>query len=119
MDDTLVCPICGNKLQNVRRSQNVPFFNVEVSYWERTCAGINHSIQFFTDTSTKKVDFLKISLNPQYSIFLEIDFKNQKCRINCMKEGQSNYLEIKKMIIPDFPLLTRLKERVSLYITFS
>lgn len=89
-------------------------------YVERTCSsGMNHVIQLFADSNTKKVDFIKLSLNPKYSRYLEIDFLNQKCRINCMKDGKAEYIEVPKMIIPDFPNLVRLKERVSLYVVFS
>jgi len=73
----------------------------------------------FADKATKKVDFLKLSLNPKYSRFLEIDYVNQKCRINCMKDQKSDYIEIDKMLYPDFPLLCELKKIVSLYVVFS
>jgi len=89
------------------------------SWKERTCTGPNHSLQIFSDVNTKKVDLLTLSLNPKYSRYLEIDFVNEKCRINCMKDGKSEYIHIDKMIEPDFPSLTKLKERVSLYVVFS
>ncbi len=80
---------------------------------------MNHTLQLKVNEETGKVDFMKLSLNPKYSRFLEIDFVLQKCRINCMKEGKSSYIDIPKMLIPDFPDLTKLKEVVSLYIIFS
>jgi hypothetical protein len=80
---------------------------------------MNHSLMLFADKATKKVDFLKLSLNPKYSRFLEIDYVNQKCRINCMKDQKSDYIEIDKMLHPDFPDLVKLKEIVNLYVVFS
>lgn len=62
---------------------------------------------------------IKLSLNPKYSRFLEMDFVNQKCRITCSKDGENEYIDIPKMIYPDFPDLTKLKEKVSLYVVFS
>ena len=121
MDDTLTCPICGNKLRSLNRSDRyLPGVDKTADYQERTCSGnMNHTLQFFTDKSTNKVDLLKISLNPKYSRFVEIDFHNQRCRINCMKEGKSDYIDIGKMIQPDFPELVKLKEKVALFIVFS
>lgn len=121
MDDTLVCPICENKLRTIRITNKHLFpVNKTANYAERTCSeGMNHSLQLFTDEETGQIDFLKISLNPKYSRYIEIDFINQKCRINCMKNGKSEYIDVPKMIEPDFPALVKLKERVSLYIVFS
>jgi len=122
MDDTLLCPICGNKFRNVNLI-NRHLYSVDktANFVERTCSdGMNHVLQLFVDTSTGKVDFMKLSLNPKYSKYLEIDFLNQKCRINCMKDGRTvQYINIPKMLDLDFPDLIKMKERVSLYIVFS
>lgn len=89
-------------------------------YIERTCVhGRNHAIQFFTEEATGKVDFLKISLSPKYSRYLEINYTTETCRISCMKAGKTEYINIEKMIEPDFPDLVKLKERVGLYVVFS
>jgi hypothetical protein len=121
MDDTSTCPICDNKLRTVWLVNKYLYpISKAANYAERTCAtGMNHSLQLFTDTATNKIDFLKLSLNPKYSRYLEIDFVNQRCRISCLKEGKPEYIEIEKMIEPDFPHLTKLKEKVSMYIVFS
>lgn len=121
MDDTSECPICGNKLRTVWLvNRHLHSVGKTANYAERTCStGMNHSLQLFTDTVTKKVDLLKLSLNSKYSRYLEIDFVNQRCRISCFKEGKPESIEIEKMIEPDFPLLVKLKEKVSMYIVFS
>lgn len=119
MDDTLHCPICGNKLRNVKKNGPLHAIGKEGNYVERTCTGMNHVLQIFTETKTKKVDLLKLSLNPKYSRHLEIDYYNQKCRISCAKDGQYEYIPIDRMIEPDFPNLEKLKEKVAVYITFS
>lgn len=121
MEDVTSCPICNNKLRTVRLNGKYLFsVNKTSNYVERTCSqGMNHSLQFFTDENTKKIDFIKISLNHKYSKFIEIDFINQKCRISCMKSGKAEYIDIPKMLEPDFPNLTKLKEKVALYVTFS
>jgi len=121
MNDTLLCPICGNKLRSLRlKDKYLHSIDKTANYQERTCSqGMNHSLQIFTDEETGKIDFLKMSLNPKYSRYVEIDFFNLKSRINCLKVGKPYYIDIPKMIDPDFPELLKLKERISLYVTFS
>lgn len=121
MDDTSTCPICGKKMRSLNMTDKfLHHLNKTGNFIERTCIhGLNHSLRMLTDKATGKVDFLNISINPKYSIYVEIDFVNQKSRINCMKNGHSEYIPIAKMIQPDFPNLESLKEKVSLYITFS
>lgn len=121
MDDILLCPVCGNKLRNIRTADKFLHpVNKTATYFERTCSGgMNHSLQLFTDEATKQVDLLKISLNSKFSRYVEIDFLNKKSRIHCLKDGKPQYIDIPKMVVPDFPTLTKLKERVGLYITFS
>lgn len=121
IEDVTMCPICNSKLRTLRLIDKYHhIINKTSNYLERTCSqGMNHSLQLLTDESTKKVDFIKISLNHKYSRFIEIDFVNQKSRISCMKGGKVEYIEIDKIIMPDFPNLTKLKEKVSLFITFS
>lgn len=121
MDDVLHCPICGNKLRTSHHTNKLlPFVNKTADYAERICSdGHNHIVVIWTDKATKKVDFLRLSLNAKYSRFLEIDYINQKCRITCAKDGEYEYINIPKMIEPDFPDLEKLKERVGLYVVFS
>jgi hypothetical protein len=121
MDDTLTCPICQNKLRNIKTYRLLHYIGKSSWYIERTCSkGPNHrGMQFFTDEETGKVDLLKLPLNAQYSQYLEIDFYNQNCRISSTKDGRTEYLVLDKMITPDFPALDKLKERVSLYVLFS
>jgi hypothetical protein len=121
MDDILNCPICGNKLRT-NHHVNKLLYSIDktADYAERICSdGHNHIVTLWVDKSTKTVDFLKLSLSPKYSRFLEIDFVNQKCRITCMRDGEHEHIDIPKMLIPDFPDLVKLKETVSLYIVFS
>lgn len=120
MDDTAMCPICGEKFRNLHfPNKHLPQFNKTANFTERTCAGLNHVIVVYADNDTKKIDYIKLSLNPKYSKYLEINFVQNKCRIHCMKEGESQYIDIPKMIEPDFPTLEKLKEKVSLYVVFS
>lgn len=120
MIDTLNCPICNNRLKNKKFNEHYLHIANNVSnYIERTCkSGMNHSLQFFTEESTKKVHLLKVSLSPNYSRFIEIDYLNSKCRISCLKMGQPEYIELKKIIAPDFPNLSILKEKVETLVTF-
>ena len=78
---------------------------------------MNHLIRLHT--SNNKVEHLSLSLDPKYSKYIEINFLKQICFIHCMKDGQPHTISIPKIIEPDFPHLTKLKERVSLYVVFS
>lgn len=121
MDDTVTCPICGRKLRTVNLDNRLlHFINKQSDYAERSCTkALTHTLQLFADKQTGKIDFINLSLNPKNSRYLEIDFVNQKCRISCRKDGAVEYIEIPKMIFPDFPHLEKLKERVNLYVVFS
>lgn len=122
MDDTLLCPICGKKMRTINLPDRfLNAVNKRADYTERTCTeGMNHrGLRFFADKATNQVDLLTLSLNPKNTKYLEIDFVNQKCRIRCMKDGKPEYINIDKMIQPDFPELTKLKDRVLMYVLFS
>lgn len=132
MDDTLFCPICGNKLRSITRTKRVmygfswvpvPIIDLGKygNYIERVCTkGPNHrGLQFFTNEDTKKVHMLKLSIDPKYSVFLEIDFHNERSRISCMKNGRPYYIEIDKLLVPDFPNLIRLKEKINMFVLLS
>jgi hypothetical protein len=123
MDDTLACPICGNMLRNIKKYG--PLYHIgsqhSQNYIERLCTvGPNHrGLQFFVNEESGKVDLLKIPLDIQYTRHLSIDFLNQRCRITITKYGNVEHINIDKMVEPDFPSLTKLKERIALYLTFS
>ena len=120
LDSRIFCPICGEKLRTVRKTKiNLYFLNKISDYIERVCTkGFNHSIQIFSDENTNKIDLIKMSLCPKYSKFLEIDFVNKRCRILYFNNGKINYINIEKLIEPDFPDLVELKKKISLYTVF-
>jgi len=121
MEDTLACPICGTKLRNNRLlGEFMHVLGKKSNFVERSCSTqFGHSLQFFVDEATGKIDLLKLSLSPQYSRFIEINYVLGKSRISCMKNSQPDYIEIEKILEPDFPDLTKLREKVSLYVIFS
>lgn len=120
MEDTTACPICEKKMRTVKvEDMYLPPVGKIGSFFERTCSGPNHSVQFYTNESTKLVDMLKFSLDPKYKRYLEIDYINRRCRIYCMKDGEAKYIHIPKMVEPDFPNLEKLKEKISMYVIFS
>jgi len=116
MQDILFCPICSHKLQNIKtyrdfRGQQP--YNYRL-YTERKCNGLNHTLMFFVN-NTQQIDFIKISLNPYYSRFLEINYLKGQCRIAYMKESVPTYIEVPQILDLDFPHLTKLKEKIELY----
>lgn len=116
MDDTPLCPICRSKLKNTKRYSFLYATNKEGMYVERVCNGLNHSLQFYFDENTDNVDFLKVSLTPVYSRWVEIDFYNKKSRIIYYTNSERQYINLPERVLdPDFPMLTELKAKVSLY----
>lgn len=74
----------------------------------------------FINDQTRKVDRIKVSLNPEYSIFFEVNYYYQKCIVSCFKNGKMEHnIEIPRIIEPDFPDLVKLKEKISIYVVFS
>lgn len=119
MDDTLICPICGDKLKNTKNHKNL-FIGKFANIIKRHCAnGMNHIITLYSDTSVNKVDFLRVSLEPNYSKIIEIDFHNQKSKILLYKNGLSQTMHLQKIFEPDFPALENLRKQVNLFILLS
>ena len=121
MEDSPTCPICGNKLTNLRlKNSYLASMDKRANYMQRTCTkGRNHSFQNITDEGTSQVDWVKFSLNPQGTRWVEINFVTGKSRIICLKDGQPDYLDIDKQLEPDFPDLTKLREKINIYVLFS
>lgn len=121
MDDILTCPVCGDKLRNSHSNNKLLHpTGKTANYVERICShGYNHIVSIWTDKETKQVDYLRFSLNSNYSRFLEVDFVNQKCRLLLMEECGYKHIDIDKMLEIDFNDLSKLKEKLQLYILFS
>lgn len=120
MEDTTTCLICQKKLRTIKLDNTyLPLVGKSGSFSERTCSGPNHSLQFYTNKSTKLIELLRFSLDHKYTRYLEVDYFNKRCRIYCMKNGDIEYINIPKMVELDFPDLEKLKEKISTYVTFS
>lgn len=119
MQDTQYCPMCGEKMRTKKEESYVHILDKISDFIERTCVGMNHVFQIVIDSETEKVDLIKISLQPDYSKFILIDYLHQKCKVICLKNNIEQSFEIPKMLYPDFPDLKGLKEKVDLFITFS
>jgi len=119
MQDTLYCPICGDKMRSKKEQAYVQLLNKDSNFIERTCTGLNHCIQLVIDLSSKEIDFMKISLSRDFSRFVLIDIVNNKSNIICLKKNEKQSFEVPRAMIPDFPDLKELKRIIGLYITFS
>ncbi len=120
MDDTFFCPICGNKLRNQKlKNKWLPQINRTSNYIYRMCQhGLNHFLEFYVDTNSKKISYIKFSLDPKNNRMIALDFINKKSLITCNKNSEPFNLKIPKLIEPDFPKLTHLKDKVSSLILF-
>ena len=113
------CPICGDLMKTIKYNNlYLKFINKTSNYIEHTCCGINHLLQITIDKFTKNIDTLKMSLAPDYSRFIMIDFYNKKCKIILLKNSKEEYIFIPKIVFPDFPNLSKLKEQINTYIIF-
>jgi hypothetical protein len=131
MQGTFSCPICSKRLRTLNRltynkatltsmplkCSQLPY--TTYNYSERICTGNNHVLQMFVDISNNTVDLLKISLNNFYNRYIFIDYVNSKIKILSYNNVFCKEICLDQLIEPDFPLLTKLKEKVSYYITFS
>lgn len=118
MDDTLICPICGNALKSTKSATfRMHTLNKTAKYIYRNCAeAINHTASFYIDQNTNKIDFLKISIEPNYSKIIEIDFHNQKSTLRLHGNNASETIHLQRTFEPDFPALENLKKQVNLFI---
>lgn len=121
MEDSTTCPICGNKLSNLRlKNSYLASMDKVANYIQRTCTkGFNHSYQHLVDEQTSQVDWLKLSLNPQGARWVEINYVTNTSRIICLKGEEVDTIDIGKSLEPDFPDLTKLKEKIGVYVLFS
>lgn len=121
MEDTATCPICGNKLTNLRlKNSYLAAMDKVANYMRRTCTkGFSHNYQHLVDEATSKVDWLKLSLNPRGGRWVEINYVTNASRIICVKGEEIDTIDIGKSLEPDFPDLTKLKEKISVYVLFS
>lgn len=119
MNDSKTCPICNNKFKNktLKKFNLIP--DNPSDYIQRNCShGLNHSLQIYLNLKSKKIDKLKTSLNKNYSRYFEIDFVNNKSKIYCLKNSETEIININRIIEPDFPNLTLLKHKVECLVNF-
>lgn len=119
MDDLLLCPICQDSFRNLKSKNPGPLHLPPGNYIIRTCSkGRNHILELITDKTKEEVIFLRFSLDHSYSKFVEIDYHNQISKILFFKEGKRESLNVPYILIPDFPSLESLREKVLTYATF-
>ena len=119
MEDLILCPICGNILRTAHLNKfHLHIVGKTANYAERTCPGAHgHSIMFWTDKTTNQIDFLKVSLNCNYSRFVEIDFLNKETRVLCSRNGKFDVINVGRLLIPDFPDLSELRKSAAFCVT--
>jgi len=112
--------MCGNKLTNLRLNDRyLAMLDKKSNYIDRNCSsGISHSFNHIVDEMTGKVDWIKLSYEPGKR-WIEINYVTHKSRIVCLKDGVPEYIDIDKRLEPDFPALTRLREKISIFVLIS
>src|SRR5258706_14214776 len=121
MDDILKCPICNTKLKTSHHKHKLLHpTNTTADYAERMChEGYSHVLSAWTNKETQKVDLLRFSIDPKYSRIIDNDYVNQRCRLALLNDQTFKYIEIPKLLVPDFPDLCKFKEAISVYVLFS
>ena len=124
MDDCLFCPICSSRLKSYGPfTRYVYLIKKMADYIDRGCISAeDHYIHLLIDSATHKIDIMKISINKSdtHNKFIEIDYVNNKSRIIILEpHGPPQYIDLPKMISPDFPILEELKRKVNILIAFS
>lgn len=118
MDDIRFCPICEHKLKIFHKS-NLKNSSGKV-YTEKLCIFSNHVFQYFMDKDSKNIDVLKLSLGPNYSKIIEINFIDKTTNVTIMNTSKVNLtFLIPKLLELDFPNLESLNEKIGLYMTYS
>jgi hypothetical protein len=121
VQDSPNCPICNNKLR-VNHLNNFflhPTGKIS-NYTEKVCSnGYSHIFISWFDNNTKTLDLIKFSLKPDYNKYVQIDFINQTTLITVINDLYYEHkILVKKIIVPDFPLLMLLKDKINVYLTF-
>jgi hypothetical protein len=112
------CPICNDKFNFLYNGEYSPFSNKKCNFVVRYCGGINHIIQIYSNEDSCEIENMLISLEDDYSCFIDINFVNNCSKISYInsKEKESNKIFVPKLLTPDFPDLEKLREKVKKYI---
>jgi len=102
------CLVCNENYRNLKLNDN---------QFERTCTGTNHSL--LINTTNNKINFLKTSLDKNYSKFLIIDFIKNSSEIWLFKNSKKQHtIHLPNIPTLDFPNLTSLKDKIAVYMSF-
>lgn len=115
MKDTRYCPICKVKMSSRKINWIINGVHQGPTI-SRTCTGFNHFLTIYTQGN--QVALLKVSLNPQYTRQVEIDYRSQTSKIIYDWNTIYVFIPIPKLLVPDFPNLTELKEKVDILLAF-
>ena len=105
MENVENCPICQEKL---KESQ---FFN----FIEKSCYnGYGHWLTLLIDSNSLKVINARFCLDVNGSKIISISFKDKKTTIQFLQNSvKYNYIELDYSLEPDFPELTKLKNKIN------
>lgn len=115
MKDTLYCPICKVRMSSRKITWIINGIHQGPTI-SRLCAGFNHFLTMYIQG--KRVAFLKVSLNAQYTRQVEIDYRSQTSSIIYPYSTFNVFTKIPKLLVPDFPNLIELKEKVDVLLAF-
>jgi hypothetical protein len=120
MQDTLYCPICGDRLKNcIYKNTFLSYIDKKSTFINRVCPGTNHLLTLTIDKKSKNVDYLSLSLKPDFSVRININFLEENCTALFIKNNAIvNSIYIPKKIDLDFPDLKAFKDKIFNYIAF-
>ena len=121
MRDVFHCPICFHQLKSTKsKLKKLSYINKTAHYIQRSCGTNPHCLLFYTDKTTGKIDWLSFFPISDYSTNLEIDYINKISTIKSFKNSKEILkIELNEVLIPDFPKLEKLKQKIETLIVFS
>lgn len=112
MHDSLFCPICFQHLKSAK-PRLIKLSGKSAHYIYRYCLRTSHSLSFYTDKVSGKIDFLKFCPTNDYSTVIEIDYIKDNSIVKCMRNGvERSSFELNEAVEPDFPTLEDLKNTI-------
>lgn len=105
MNGVTNCLICEHKLRSFLFGKN------NGNYIQRVCSDqTNHSLSLIIDNHSKDVKSIKFSMNPDYSVFINLDLHEGKTYII---QNDNPPIIINRLIDVDFKNMSFVREQVN------
>lgn len=121
MQDTRACLFCNKKLSN-RNFPGQVFSGVFANFSERNCqADLGHTFKLIWNETHTCPAWLQITWRTSSNTVraMIIDFAQGTSLIRCWRNNTPYDVKVERILVPDFPNLISLNEKVDLIILYS